>query len=81
MSKLKLEIDALQVDSFDTAAVQGSARGTVRGAEGGRQDHFDIPTLTNDPSYVQTCLFYTCGGCTTVDPAYCPQTQQDELHG
>jgi hypothetical protein len=28
--------------------------------------------LCQDPSYVQTCLFYTCGGCTTADPAYCP---------
>jgi hypothetical protein len=80
MSKLKLEIDALSVESFETAAVLGSACGTVRGAQmalhdDGREDTIQ-PVTTDDPSFIQTCWFYTCGGCTTADPAYCPQTQQ-----
>ena len=81
MSKLKLVIDALSVESFETAAALGSARGTVRGAQA-RAIHDDggdgtiQPVTTDDPSFIQTCWFYTCGGCTTADPAYCPQTQQ-----
>lgn len=80
MSKLKLEIDALGVESFETAAMLGSARGTVRGAHAGvREDGLDDtiePVTTDDPSFIQTCWFYTCGGCTTADPVYCPQTQR-----
>jgi hypothetical protein len=78
MSKLKLEIDSLCVESFETAAVHGEARGTVRGAQraGIRDDELDNtqPVTPDDPSFVQTCWFYTCGGCTTADPAYCPPT-------
>jgi len=80
MSKLKLEIDALRVESFETAAALGS-RGTVLGAqvaaihEDGWEDPIQ-PVTTDDPSFIQTCWFYTCGGCTTADPAYCPPTAQ-----
>ena len=79
--ELKLVIDALSVESFETAAALRSARGTVRGAQraanlqDGRDDTIQ-PVTTDDPSFIQTCWFYTCGGCTTADPAYCPQTQQ-----
>ena len=82
MSKLKLEIDSLRVESFETATVVGSVRGTVRGAQAAGafypDDERDAPqpVTTDDPSFVQTCWFYTCGGCTTADPAYCPQTEQ-----
>ena len=80
MSKLKLEIETLRVESFETAAGPGAARGTVRGAqddiyEDDREATLQ-PVTTDDPSFIQTCWFYTCGGCTTADPAYCPPTQQ-----
>jgi hypothetical protein len=107
-TKLKLEMDALRVESFETA-MPASGRGTVRGNAVARcdtnaadcdpitcgpscigpctsngagaalaGDRFavtdpvgsDVDLCTND-SYVQTCIFYTCGGCTTADPAYC----------
>ncbi|HVG46276.1 MAG TPA: hypothetical protein VM890_16145 [Longimicrobium sp.] len=81
MSKLKLEIETLCVESFETAADMGGARGTVRGAQaaafiGDEREDTVQPVTSDDPSFVQTCWFYTCGGCTTADPAYCPQTQQ-----
>jgi hypothetical protein len=99
MSKLKLEIDALRVESFETAAALGS-RGTVLGAQVARcnTDAYDCDPLTcgpsciggctsdgakvaqavtpQDDSFIQTCWFYTCAGCTTADPAYCPPTEQ-----
>jgi hypothetical protein len=99
MSKLKLEIDALRVESFETAAALGS-RGTVLGAQvaGCNTDAYDCDPLTcgpscigsctsnggdavqavtpQDESFIQTCWFYTCAGCTTADPDYCPQTEQ-----
>ena len=71
MTRLKLDVDALRVESFHAAgAVRG--RGTVRGngaaeALGSRT----VDTLVTDDSYAQTCIFYTCGGCTTADPDYC----------
>ena len=71
MKKLKLEIDTLRVESFATDAAQG-ARGTVRGNEvAGALQPATTPTIQTDPSYEQTCIFYTCGGCTTADPDYC----------
>lgn len=72
MSKLKLEIDALRVESFEIAAGADGPRGTVRGAQDRQFAHEAGRVTPDDPSWVQTCLFYTCGGCTTVDPAYCP---------
>jgi hypothetical protein len=72
MSKLKLELDALCVESFETASGGAAPRGTVRGAQDRQFEKVGGVTTPNDPSWVQTCLFYTCGGCTTVDPAYCP---------
>lgn len=107
--KLKLELDALRVESFDTAAAS-AARGTVRGngrlaAGGCNTDAPDCDPITcgpscigpctsdnqlqaaaigsdpvivgsanplcTTPSYLETCIFYTCGGCTTEDPEYC----------
>lgn len=71
MKKMKLELDTLCVESFATHVAQG-ARGTVRGkAVAGDVLQPATPTLQTDPSYEQTCIFYTCGGCTTEDPAYC----------
>lgn len=75
MKKLRLAIDALCVESFDTAAAGADAHGTVRGNQeevlrpdpgtGGSGD------IRCDTSYIETCIFYTCGGCTTADPEYC----------
>ena len=83
MSKLRLEIDALCVESFETAAALGSARGTVRGAQAMvEQDREDTlqPVTTDDPSFLQTCWFYTCGGCTTADPAKNSPAARDSQH-
>lgn len=54
MKKLRLDLDALAVDSFNTALPPGG-RGTVRGAE---------PTDVGCGTYDGTC-YNTCGG-----PAY-----------
>jgi hypothetical protein len=102
MKKIKLELDALRVESFATDAAR-PARGTVRGralAGGCNTDAPDCDDITcgpscigpctsdgalaanavaidgsnpirTDPSYIETCIFYTCGGCTTDDPDYC----------
>lgn len=104
MKKLKLDFDALQVESFHTAGA-ARGRGTVRGNAAARCDTnaYDCDgltcgpscigpctsdgadalaagavagsagcnTLVTDESYLQTCIFYTCGGCTTADPDYC----------
>ena len=73
MSKLKLEIDALHVESFEVSAGEAGLRGTVQSAQDRQFEKAGATVTTpNNPSWVQTCLFYTCGGCTTVDPAYCP---------
>ncbi|HYH82766.1 MAG TPA: pinensin family lanthipeptide [Longimicrobium sp.] len=106
-SRLKLRIDALRVESFETAAV-GSARGTVRGnglvaarcdtnapdcdpitcgpscigactsdgagVAAARTDPVVVGSanpLCGTPSYLETCIFYTCAGCTSEDPEYC----------
>jgi hypothetical protein len=106
--KLKLEMDALRVESFHTAA-SGPARGTVHGnAAALARCNTDAPDcdpitcgpscigactsdgaalaaaagsdpvivqsankLCTSPSYLETCIFYTCAGCTTADPEYC----------
>lgn len=58
----KLELDALQVDTFSTTSVDGSARGTVAG-------HEAAPTLRDCPySYGGTCVISGCLPCPTDDP-------------
>jgi hypothetical protein len=49
MKKLRLDVDALQVDGFETAA-EASARGTVQGRQ----------TQPTDPLYWPSCQ-QTCG--------------------
>lgn len=119
MRKLRLDMDELRVESFDTTAAGGARRGTVRGnADGVASAEPDTCqsqdaqcsddsncaqscpwTCAGDPvscggscegschtcpdtcgrtcgetcDYVScdTCLFYTCGGCTTELPEYC----------
>jgi hypothetical protein len=72
MKKMKLELDALCVESFATATADAK-RGTVRGNDVAAATD---PVLVGsdwctDQSYQETCIFYTCGGCTTQDPDYC----------
>lgn len=68
MLKLKLEVDALRVDSFDThpaAAGRGTVAGLSLPVEGG---HVDIPT-TND---VKQCLDSWINTCVTAKISDCP---------
>ena len=69
MSKLKLNLDALRVDSFDTDAAAG-ARGTVRGAES-----VSLLPVTDDGSNSDG---ETCRSCVTcnapTDPCICDRT-------
>lgn len=62
MRKLKLEVETLRVESFDTAAAE-ERRGTVRGAEG----TFDAECQTWENPWCgyQTVEVQSCGGgCT-----------------
>jgi hypothetical protein len=77
--KTKLRIDDLRVESF-TAGEARMPRGTVRGhgqeaiASGEVVDQpgdGSANPLCGSPSYVETCIFYTCGGCDSADPEYC----------
>ena len=58
MRKLKLEIETLVVESFDTRAAEGGA-GTVHG-------HASYPLGCHTPpdSYPDTCDYATCAGMT-----------------
>ncbi len=64
MRMLKLEIEALTVDSFHTAPA-AAARGTVRGA----QDRLIAYDDTECPSGVSACPILSCGS--SCDPI-CP---------
>jgi hypothetical protein len=65
MRKLKLDLDAIQVESFTTHAGQ-AARGTV---DGQQRQTFGCPTWTCPPPTQDTCADtcdYSCnGGCGT----------------
>lgn len=53
MAKLNLDVDRLQVESFEASAPSGAGRGTVRGHEW---------STTCDSQYDATCHGYgTCG--------------------
>ena len=61
MKKLKLEIDALAVESFDTHAMLGG-EGTVRGLESYPNGCFP-PSDSVDPA-IDSCAYATCAGNT-----------------
>jgi hypothetical protein len=61
MRKLRLEIDALAVESFDTHAVAEGA-GTVRGMASYPDGCFP-PSDSQDP-FLDTCGYATCAGNT-----------------
>ena len=77
MKKLKLDVDALAVESFDTRAAESGA-GTVHG-------HISYPNGCHTPpdSYPETCDYATCAGntcwqscngtCNCGGTAACPQ--------
>ena len=59
-SKLRLEVEQLAVESFDTAA-DGRARGTVAGHQSATDFCSDECTLQYSACGPDTCL-YSCGG-------------------
>ena len=61
MRKIRLDVDALRVDSFDTAAGAESQRGTVRGHS--YPDACFPPSGSDDP-FLDTCGYATCAGDT-----------------
>jgi hypothetical protein len=64
VAKLTLKLESLHVDSFDTVAVRGNARGTVRGAES--EDHTYLTCAPCGSVVVGGGSgAYTCG-CATV---------------
>lgn len=60
MNKVKLDLNSLQVESFETAAVEGLERGTVHG-------HYSAPGTCH--ARVDTCHYAgTCGSeCLSVN--------------
>jgi hypothetical protein len=86
MKKLTLDLDALQVDSFEPSATDRAPRGTVEGRESDqtwevwcRQPNeftqtCDYRCQTNDYSCNGTCSNPTCFGDSCVcwtEPEYC----------
>ena len=63
MRKLKLEMEALRIDSFDTESVPAGA-GTVRGHLTIAQGSCRTCDATCNPSCDDSC-YYTCGGFVT----------------
>jgi hypothetical protein len=73
VKKLSLDLDALQVETFDTAAGDGTARGTVRGNDS------PFPTFTEtmvesttDPN--QQCMCQSGGPCVYTLETACDNT-------
>ncbi|HEU0016275.1 MAG TPA: hypothetical protein VFQ45_21530 [Longimicrobium sp.] len=73
MQKLRLDLDALEVESFDTVAGASAARGTVKGhrTETEPIDYIDTAqfTCTTCPS-AQSCPAVGCGGSAGCVTAY-----------
>ncbi len=73
MNKLKLNVESLQVQSFETAAAQDGRLGTVHGLAGPKKTGIDDTNC----SAIDACasargcteIFETCFGCETAD---CP---------
>lgn len=65
MGKLKLEINALRVESFDTTAMARASIGTVRAHNEGLEEvDYAIPTpQTRDVSCIGTCTISCWGSC------------------
>jgi hypothetical protein len=75
MHKLKLDLDQLTVDSFDTLSADGAGRGTIEAF----QTNAPPCTIVWNPTYAPTCAdtcatcpvtcYNSCGG--TCDTCYC----------
>jgi hypothetical protein len=63
MGKIRLEVDALRVESFDTAAVDAKQRGTVRAHTGWEPCYTTAPCFSAD----------AVDPCNTGDDATCGQ--------
>jgi len=63
MRKLRLELDALEVETFDTRIGAVPTVGTVRG-------HSDDPPDTLDPN-LYSCNILSCGGTCQLSPSFC----------
>lgn len=64
MAKLKLQIDALRVESFDTTAIADAHAGTVRAHGDAVEEEVAITTpQSRDPSCFETCKISCWGTC------------------
>jgi|GEM_PF-826127 len=60
MSKLKLEIESLAVESFGTTAAPVGDAGTVRAHAGGMADAEEAEAITSPPRTLAATCFETC---------------------
>jgi hypothetical protein len=56
MQKLKLDLEVLEVESFDASAAEGAAPGTVRAHDGDAAPQVQTMPLSN-------CFFSACRTC------------------
>ena len=79
MSKITLNLDALQVESFDTAPEAAPGRGTVKG------NMLPYPQTDNISCYATDCGGGTCescyGSCNDTCWATCPATCVQSCYG
>ncbi len=74
MDKLKLDLDMLQVETFDALPAQDAAEGTVHG----QQNSVNFCEITPGCSNRATCNNMTCNSCqdtTQVGGCFCTECQ------
>ncbi|HEX2079681.1 MAG TPA: hypothetical protein VHG08_18340 [Longimicrobium sp.] len=74
MKKLELNVDALQVESFDTAPAEMEGRGTVRGHDATEYGGASCAPNCSDTNFTD---WASCQGC-TADPYTCPSRRPGE---
>jgi len=73
MKKLSLDLDQLQVDTFDTAAGGATPRGTVRGNDSRFPTFTEtMVETTTDPN--QQCMCHSGDPCVNTLETACPLT-------
>ncbi|HEX5868862.1 MAG TPA: hypothetical protein VFY65_00530 [Longimicrobium sp.] len=63
MKKIRLHLDALEVESFDVVAESAEIRGTVHGNTGDLRCTTDCPTIQvtcTEDTYQETCYGASC---------------------
>ena len=91
MRKIRLELDALHVESFDPAPRDAALRGTVRGLEGSELVRCN-DTVTEDPgvntcgptqpnSCFGTCFEQTCYECPYPTNVSCVESCMERCEG